>query len=96
MMPDAAEIAARHDLLELVLAAAQKVFQIRRPRPDRIAGPLPHGPSDRSPMGHRPDFSTAFDSSPRRAGELARARFGRSGFIGDRQVPYNAAWLCSS
>ncbi|MGY4286023.1 hypothetical protein ACVWXO_005243 [Bradyrhizobium sp. LM2.7] len=33
---DAGEIATRHDLLEAVLAAPQKVFQIRRPRSDRL------------------------------------------------------------
>ena len=47
-------------------------------------------PSDPSPMGHRPDSSTEFDALLGRV-KIAPARFVRSGFIGDRQVPYNAA-----
>src|SRR5262245_43740302 len=32
----AAEMAARQQLLHLVLAAAQQIFEVRRPRPDRL------------------------------------------------------------
>ena len=46
---DAGEIAARHDLLEAVLAAPQKVFQIRRPRPDRLRAVAPWSLRTRAP-----------------------------------------------
>src|SRR5260221_7797108 len=46
---DAGEIAARHHLLETVLASAQKVFQIRRPWPDWLRAVAPWSLRTRAP-----------------------------------------------
>ena len=62
----AAEIAARQHAAQLVLAAAQNLFQIGRRRTLTIADPSPRGPWDLSPTVHRPpDCSTALKSLPR-------------------------------
>ena len=45
-----------------------------------VAGRCPMVPSDPSPMGHRPNSSTAFDALLGRV-KIAPARFVRSGFI---------------
>ena len=46
---DAGEIATGHDLLQPVLAAPQKVLQIRRPRPDRLRACAPRSFRTRAP-----------------------------------------------
>src|SRR3954447_15328775 len=46
---DAREIPTRHDLLQAILAAPQKIFQIRRPRPDRLRAVAPRSLRTRAP-----------------------------------------------
>src|SRR5215204_4191988 len=45
----AAEMTARQDLLDLVLAAAQKVLKVRRPWPDRLRSRAPRPFRTRAP-----------------------------------------------
>src|SRR5262245_59439597 len=45
----AAEMAARQQLLHLVLAAAQQIFKVRRPRPDRLRTLAPRPFRTRAP-----------------------------------------------
>ena len=57
----AAQIAARQHGLELVLAAAQQFFEVRRGRPGRLRSGAPGAPSILRPIprARRPDCSTA-------------------------------------
>src|SRR4051812_18155656 len=67
----AAEIAAGQYLLQLVLAAAQQVFQIRRPRSDRLRAGAPRSLGSRAPRAsalilprHRQISSAGLGGSP--------------------------------
>ena len=87
-------MAARQQLLQPVLAAAQKVLEIGRPSARPVAGRSPTALSDPSPTGLRLDSSTAstVSSAGAQAGTPGLAYL--HGFIGDRPGPYNAAsWL---
>src|SRR5258707_2543494 len=96
----AAEIAARQQLLQPVLSAAQKVFEIGRPWPDRLRSRAPRPFRTRAP-GTSALILPRHRQSPLRAQvRVFRARRPASqysqhldGFIGDRPGPYNASFL---
>src|SRR5262245_62616940 len=75
----AAEMAARQELLHLVLAAAQQIFEVRRPRPDRLRTLAPWPFRTRAPGASALIFPRHSNLS---SAGLARSQT-QPGFIGD-------------
>src|SRR6188768_2600911 len=93
----AAEIPARQQLLKPVLAAAQKIFKIGRPRPRRLRAGAPWPLRTGAPRASALILPRHRQSPSRARGKDARPSQYLIGLIGDRPGPYNAAcWLAGA
>src|SRR4029450_12619665 len=92
----AAEMAARQELLQLVVAAPQKVLQIGWPRSDRLRTLAPRPLRTRAPRAAALILPRHINSPLGGPGSACLGRMPSlaflPGFIGDRPGPYNASF----